>query len=252
MAKSEYRDGAASSVSDSDAELESELARLLEQTEGEAPRFDALFDRLRDQMADERGLRAFLRTRSTPTRISIAAGTIFALALLVRFAFLRPDIAVFPPMRMLVVLVSIAALIALSLGVSLRPMQRPALPSWAAPGLALGSMLTLLGLHSLPAAHHSHPASLVYAAGVGGQLLRATPCMMIGLWVGVPIYALLAALDRGGGGRDLVHAVTAGLAANLLLQLCCPVTAPVHMLIGHLGVALLLLAGCGVLWRAAP
>jgi hypothetical protein len=251
MAKSDYADGGFSGASDADGALEDELARLLEQTQGEAPQFDALFVGLSDRIANERGLRAFLRSRSTPVRTSIAVSTIFALVLLVLFAFLRRDIAVYPPTRMALVLSSVGALLAFSLLLSLRPMQRPALPSWTTPGLVASSMLLLLGLHSLPAAHLSHPASLVYGAGPTAQLLRATPCVIIGLWVGVPIYALLAALDRGGVGRSLVHAVTAGLAANFLLQLCCPVTAPVHMLVGHLGVALLLLAGCGLLWRPA-
>jgi hypothetical protein len=251
MGKSDNGDRSISRVGDEEAALESDLARMLEQTEGRAPGLDALFDRLSAQMADERGLVAFLRSCSTPTRISIAAATIFALALLMLFVFVRPDIAVYPKTRMVVVLLLVGALLAFSVGLSLRPMQLPALPSWVAPGFALASMLALLGLHSLPAAHLSHPASLVYGAGPGAQLLRATPCVMIGLWVGVPIYLLLVALDRGGSGRSLAHAVTAALAANLLLQLCCPVTAPVHMLIGHLGVALLLLAGCGLLFRAA-
>jgi hypothetical protein len=252
MTKNHNADIGPSSVNDEEAALESELARLLEQTEGRAPRLDALFEQISARMADERGLRAFLRSRSTLTRISIAAGTISGVVLLVLSAFLRPDIAVYPQTRMAIVLLLIGALLALSLGLSLRPMQLPALPSWATPSFALASMLSLLGLHSLPAAHLSHPASLVYGAGLGAQLLRATPCVMIGLWVGVPTYALLAALDRGGNSRSLAHAVTAALVASFLLQLCCPVTAPAHMLIGHFGVALLLLAGCGLLFRTAP
>jgi hypothetical protein len=93
----------------------------------------------------------------------------------------------------------------------------------------------------MPPAHTVHPASL-HAEGWPALLQRATPCLAIGLAIGALFYGVLALLDRGGSYRAPAMAVASGLAANLALQLHCPVTAPLHMVVGHLGVALLLVA----------
>lgn len=201
----------------------------------------ALFEELDRRIACERGLSAWLRSRPTWQRATLALAVIAAPALLVAETQLRPDMSVYPTSRMATMLLSLTVLLAFTLAVALRPLQRPAPAPLLTSLTVVGSLLGLLGLSLLPEAHHAHPASLVHGQGVLAQLLRAAPCFVIGLLVGSVIYALLVALDRGGHRRDTLFALCSGLAANLSLQLLCPVTAPVHMVLGHFGVALGLL-----------
>jgi len=65
---------------------------------------------------------------------------------------------------------------------------------------------------------------------------------------------LLAArlLDRGahaGLGRRLLAAAAAGLAADLALELHCPIDDPGHLLAGHAAVGVALAAACALLRR---
>jgi hypothetical protein len=65
---------------------------------------------------------------------------------------------------------------------------------------------------------------------------------VIGSAVAAGIYAVLRGLDRGGTRRLPLMAACAGLAANLMLQLHCAVTAPTHLMLGHLGVVVVCFA----------
>jgi len=42
------------------------------------------------------------------------------------------------------------------------------------------------------------------------------------------------------------------VSANLLLQLHCPVTAPLHLLLGHLGAVFVFAGGVALAARTAP
>jgi hypothetical protein len=223
------------------AALEAELSALARTAE-DLPDLDGLFAGLQSRVARERGPRAWLRSRSTPVRLGIALGAAVALASPAAFGIVRPDIAVYPAGRMALALLSIGALLVLSLVLALRPLQRSTLADPLGRAAVGAALLWLCGLYLLPAAHNAHAAS-VSPTGLAPAFGRALPCMVIGLLLGLPFLALLASLGRGGVRRGVLLAVTAGLLANFLLQLLCPVTAPLHMLLGHLGVAVLLLAG---------
>jgi hypothetical protein len=113
-----------------------------------------------------------------------------------------------------------------------------------------GALLVLLAVYAMPAAHVAHPASM-QARGWVALLHRAAPCLVIGVVLGAIVYAVLGLLDRGGTRRALVTAAASGLAANLALHLHCPVTAPLHMVLGHLGVAVVLVGAASLLERSA-
>lgn len=228
-------------VSTARGALDSKLARLVGELGG-GPDANALFDGVARRIANERGLCAWLRSRSTPLRALLATGVIGGLLLLVAMTWMRRDLAVYPPLRMILVLGSLGALLALVLTLLLRPIQRPALAPWVRPAAVASSVFGLLGLQLLPEAHHAHGASIVYGESLAFQLLRASPCIVIGLTAGILVYAFLVALDRGGSDSGPLPAVAAGIAANLVLQLLCPVTAPFHMVLGHFGVLVLLMA----------
>jgi hypothetical protein len=141
---------------------------------------------------------------------------------------------------MLAVLLIGGGTLAASLQLALRPAYRPSAPSWAAPGVAALGLLGLLVVYLQPALPALDPAH-VAEPGLDAALHLAAPCLGIGLLIALALYALWSLLDRGGARRGLAAAAAAGLTANLALQLHCPITAPTHLLIGHLGVALVIL-----------
>jgi hypothetical protein len=101
-----------------------------------------------------------------------------------------------------------------------------------------------------PRAHVDHPASL---AGVGDDFLhRAAACCLYGTLLAIPWLVLCWALDRSehrSAPNALLAAGAAGVAANLALELHCPITARSHLALGHAGVGLGLVLGY-MAWRA--
>jgi hypothetical protein len=246
-------DPSSSEATRADSELRDELARFLA-PDAAPPELGALYAGLAEQIGRERGLRGWLRTRSTPARAALAAGAVLLAALGTALLWLRPDLHVYPVGRMALILGFGAALAGAQLRLALWPLQRPAPRRWLAPALIVGAIFGLGGVYALPAAHVDHAAS-AQAPGSEALLVRAWPCLVIGLALAGACYALLWALDRGGSRRALIAAACSGVSANLLLQLHCPITAPAHLLLGHLGVALAFSAAvtCWALvarWRA--
>ena len=228
---------------DAEPTLDAELARALRgPTPGAAPapELEGLFAALDTDLRRERGLAAFLRARSTGQRVMLAAGASAAVVLAAGAWFVRPDVVVYPAGRMAAVVLIAVSAFAASLALALRPTQRPAAPSWAAPAGAGAAVLGLMAVYLMPALPVLDPAHL-QAPGLDAALHRALPCLGIGLVVAGALFAVWTLLDRGGARRGLAAAAAAGLTANLVLQLHCPITAPAHLLLGHLGVALVML-----------
>ena len=214
------------------------------------PDFAALEAELGRELEKERGLTAELRALSTPRRLSLLLGTFVALALTTYLVRPRLDLAIYPAARMALILCVVGVLVMSSALVALWPLSyRPLPPLLRKLAVALGP-LSLLALYSLPAAHTAHPASL-QAEGFAALFVRALPCLLIGSGVAASAFLLLRALDRGALSVSLVFAACAGLYANFLLQLHCSVTAPEHMLLGHLGVALLTFVWVGLFDRVS-
>lgn len=221
--------------------FEPELSHLLRASEAAPSDLDTLYRRLEQEVAAERGVRAWLRARSSALRATLAWAVVAAFAGASALAFGRPDLDVYPTVRMAAVLLVIGAGVGVSIFLALRPLQRPTVPVRVVAAATSAALLGVLVMYALPAAHTAHPASL-QLPGWAALLQRAIPCLAIGLAIGALIYGVLALLDRGGTSRAPAMAVAAGLGANLALQLHCPVTAPLHMVVAHLGVALLLVA----------
>ena len=214
------------------------------------PDFAGLEAELEREIAQEVGPRAALRALSTGRRYLLIT---LALALLAGLTWmLRPrlDLEVYPAGRMVLVLAVISALVLASFVIALWPLSSR-LPSARVRRLpALLGPLALALLYSLPAAHTAHPASL-QPEGAAAIFVRALPCLALGSGVSFLVLLLLRAFDRGGLPASLGLAASAGLFANFLLQIHCSVTAPSHMLIGHLGVALLALGGAWLAQRVS-
>jgi hypothetical protein len=193
---------------------------------------------LEGKIAQERGFAAWLRSRPTPVRAMLASFVLCVIVVGTMAVWLRPDFDVYPPGRMQAVLLSIAGLIVLELVLVLWPLQLPAAPPWLMAAAVIGAPIGLFFWYSAPAAHLGHPRSIP-PEGVGVSAFYAARCLVVGSIVAGGFYALLRGIDRGGTNRLLLMAACAGLAGNLLLQLHCPTTAPMHLVIGHLGVVVL-------------
>ncbi len=197
--------------------------------------FDKLHAELQGKLAQERGFSAWLRSRSTPLRATLAGIVVGLLAVATMAVWLRPDFELYPAGRMNAVLASIAGLIVLDLILLLWPMQLPAAPRWLMAAAVAGAPIGLFFWYSAPVAHLTHPRS-VPSEDFRGWCVHVGRCLFYGSVVAGGVYALLRSLDRGGANRLLLMAACAGLAANLVLQLHCPQTTPSHLMIGHFGV----------------
>jgi hypothetical protein len=226
-----------------DPGLPAELARAIDDGHGAAD-LDGLYRALRADIARERGLRGWLRERSTAARLLAASGVIAGVCALAAVAFARSDLGAYPIERFVLSLSAMGLLMVVSLVIALRPLQRPGLPIWVSPAVAACSLLALAGLYlvtPLPPA----PAALELAS-----LRPALVCLAIGLAMGAPVYALIVLLERGGPRRALPMAAAAGLAANLVLHIHCPRTQLTHLMLGHFGAAALLLLAVALWTRA--
>ena len=222
--------------------LPPELARLVDAGQG-AGDLDGMYAALRADLERERGLRAWLRARSTVVRALAAFGLVALVGTVAALAFARPDLGSYPFERLALSSSAMALLMLASVGLALRPLQRPGLPAWTAPVLVGGSLLVLAGLYLV--------APLEAPRALDAATVRpALACLAIGLVLAVPVYGVLLLLDRGGSLRALPMALAAGLAANLVLHIHCPSTQPTHLMLGHFGAAALLLLAIA-LWARA-
>jgi hypothetical protein len=243
---------------DADAETDTvgpELAVLLgprgplERTGDDAAALPSDLDRV---LVAERGVVAWLRSRTTAQRVLLAVALVLLWVGVVLVVTRRPDLGVLPTTRLLLDLVLLAAPLPVAVFVALRPLHRPPLPTWVHALVLAAGALGLVVFASLPMAHHHHPASLV---GVGDDFLRrAIACFAFGSIFGALTLVGLRVLSRGSG-RLLVPtiavAVGSALAGALALYFHCPITQPLHLLAGHTTVLLPPLALAVVLGRRA-
>lgn len=192
---------------------------------------------LQGKLAQEKGAAAWLRARPTPVRAMFASLLLGLIVVITMATWLRPDFGIYPAGRMQAVLGTIAVLLVLDVILVLWPLQFPAAPRWLMAAAVAGAPIGLFFWYSAPPAH-TDPRS-VPSETFGSLLVHAARCLVVGSVVAGGMYALLRALDRGGSDRLLLMAASAGLAGNLMLQLHCANTTPMHLVIGHLGVLVL-------------
>jgi hypothetical protein len=199
----------------------------------------ALEQAIRGQLEHERGVRAWLRSRSRPARLAMALG----FAALVGVAMLlfahRGDLPTYPQARMLLELAWFVAGTGAAAWLALRPIYLPrpsggvvaAVAAFALAGPIVAALLPEVPTSAYHRAYHSW---------------RALGCFGIGTATSLLAFVLARALDRGGthgAGQLVLAAAAAGLVGNVALQLHCPINYPGHLLLGHATVPLGLVLG---------
>jgi len=218
-----------------DPRPDAELAVLLSDVEGE-PELgdpDALFREVRMGMERSDGNAVgWLRSRSTPVRRTIALSAFLAVAAFGLLS-LRPDIDSYPVPRMIASLVALAVLLILSLHHAIRPLHEPALGRGTLAALTAVALGATFVIAAVPISSRVDP--LLHGSWIAGVV----PCLMFGVLVGLPVYVVARLVDRGSVLGGVLAACAAGLTANFVLQLHCPMSAPSHDLLGHFGAAVI-------------
>ena len=198
----------------------------------------ALEGAIRADLDRERGVLAFLRAQPAALRLVVLLAVAAAIAALTLAIAPRPDLHVYPRGRLVVTIVYCTVTAAVAAWVALRPIYLPR-PSHAtiavAAGLALLGPIVAAAWPAVPMAHPVAHRVLPWAYGcfAGGAVAA--------------LAALLAAraLDRGGahaGGQVVLACAAAGLVGTTSLLLHCPINYPLHLLLGHATVPLVLAA----------
>lgn len=185
-------------------------------------------------IANERGLRAFLRSRSTPARWALG---LFLPALLLIRELLRERVSLreLGSLRILTGLL-LLGLLALIVRSALRPLpiERRAARLRSAMALVAWCLPCVLWLAP------EGPVG-VESVSTGDFALRSLSCFGYGSALAAPPFALLWALDREQVVSYRVWALAAGLVAvlsSLILLLHCPSTQRAHLVAGHFSIGL--------------
>ena len=196
------------------------------------------------KVGHERGVRAWLRSRSTVLRVVLVCGVLAATAAAHLLWGRRSDGFLVSSERLLLTVGSVALAIGLCVRLALAPLTRP-LPRATALGsvalLLLPVLAALLPALRVGSGDH-HPSAASWAAAAG--------CFGYGGLVVLGVGAALWCVDRGGassGARLIPGVVCAGLAAHLVLQIHCANDNSTHLLLGHASVGIAWLA----VWVAA-
>ena len=190
-------------------------------------------------LADERGIRAWLREQPTRSRLLIAIGLAAAVPLFWLLAGRRVDFGVYPVGRLSLDLALLLAPMVLTFPLVFRPLHRRAVPQWVGPALVFSAVAAVAVLVTMPAAHWAHPASQL---GVGDDRnARALACFMTGAGSAGPVLVGLWVLSRRGQPLwrlGTLAAVLAGMVGGLSVFIHCPLTSPTHLVLGHATVML--------------
>jgi hypothetical protein len=214
---------------------------LAEQRATDEHQESVLLARVQARLEGEVGVRAWIRSQSTPRRFALVAIVLaFSTApALIESAAPRPTSAL-----LTVSLALLGAGLLVALVSALRPLSRPLRPARvlavAAGSLALPFVLAAIAAADRSAEHMALP--------------RASACFLYGAAVSLPVFVLLRLLDRAEQVNLSSLAVLAGacgLVANFILRLHCPSEEPLHLLLGHatIGVTWLFLAFAPSMFR---
>jgi hypothetical protein len=230
-----------------EADVETELVACKELVPEEpAPDLRPLQARVKNLLAEERGLIASLRSLPTHQRVSL----VLALSVLVTVGALlltpRGDLAAYPAARMAITLAILFTVTAFASWRLLRPLHLPPPRRAGSTVLLVGGMLMPFVMSVLPLGHIGHPP------GLGAEFVfGCMRCLLFGGALGLPVLILALTMRRAavdGAAVAALAGVAAGLTGNLVLQVHCPITDQAHLLGGH-ALLLVVLAAAAWLWR---
>jgi len=224
-----------------DPELQEWLAQAREmEAEPSDAELQAMLGDVEKQIEQADGRWTFwVKSRPTWVRRAVALGAAVAVVVVFGAMLLGRGGPAQPAAFVAVAVGSMFALLGTSLFLALRPLHRPPLPRWARGALVVTTLVCTCALALF--APHEAPDPTV------GLVQHVSPCLFIGLLVGLPVYGLLRLLDRGGGNVALLGACAAGLMGDLVLQLHCPHHSLEHLMAAHFGVVLLFIGGLGAI-----
>jgi hypothetical protein len=187
---------------------------------------EELYLRVQADLARERGVRAFLRSRPTVLRGLLLGATSLATVSVAALVSGSPR----SPGFWLGTL-ALIALVGVAARSALRPLHRPAWTGGARASVVATIVLGALGAIVLPS---------------DGSLGAMGPgiCIAIGVAAAVPVFVLAVLLDRSPWRGALFGALAGGLTGALAVQLLCPEPGLAHLATEHFGVLLV----CGVLF----
>jgi hypothetical protein len=218
-----------------------------EEGAGETSELDELFRDIETKLGHEKGVLGWARSRSTTTRLLIAASAVTGLTALSAVGIPRTRFAPLPTERVVVVMGALAVLAAMMLRVGLRPAQTQAPPDRSLFIIVAAGLLLPVVTAFLPPGAHPFHEYVQYT-----QTEATIGCFVIGAVTGALVVFVLRALDRTAHDSRparVLAAVTGGVAGNLALELHCPVTAPAHLLLGHATVGMMLVLVYGLVKR---
>jgi len=195
-----------------------------------ADELEKLLTGTHERIKADRGVLAWLRCRPTGQRFGMVLLALAGLMALTLARFQRPDFASYPAVRMALTFSVYLVALALSIRELVRPLYTRGRTELF---IVLTGALPLL-VAALPAA-----ARLEDAPTIG----HGHDCIPVGMLAGFVLMLIVRAFDRAprvGTGPALLLGNTAGLFANLVLMLHCPIDRPAHLMLTHalLGVAL--------------
>lgn len=225
-------------------ELDPELAEWLDEArdiDERTPEADyaAMLGAVEEKIAAADAKPSFwLKSRATWVRRLIAVGAALSIVLLGGIVTSKRDLGALSPLHLALALGALSVLLGASLHQALRPLHRPPIARWARACITALTLGATFVLALLPVPD---------AAGLAYDGLHVSPCLFYGLFMGVPVYLVLRLLDRSrGASSPLLAACAAGLAGNLVLELHCPRSNPEHLMLSHFTVALIFVAGLGL------
>jgi hypothetical protein len=196
---------------------------------------DWLLGEVHASIAEERGAVAAVRGMPTAVRAAlVTAGIATMIALVVVFAP-RADFEAFPPARLAFLAASYVALLVLVASRALRPLHRTLEPAGREMALTAACFVAPFAWALLPP-----PVLSRFVDTTGG----GKDCLVLGIVLGAAVIGLIRLVDRAPDTNFRAAALLAaagGLVANLALVFHCPRTQPLHLLLVHAPIGLLLL-----------
>ncbi|NCG20337.1 MAG: hypothetical protein GWP91_15115 [Rhodobacterales bacterium] len=184
---------------------------------------------VQDQLQQESGVRSTLQRWSTPKRIAALLTLSAVIVVATGFGAPRADLSVYPAERMASMALALLMAGLLTVFRALRPLSDSRATPWLI--LATGLLLPVI-FAGLPAAHLDHPDALIH----DNFLAKTATCFAFGALGAAAVGKLAHFLDRRSFidlQAGIMVAAAGGIVGNLALQLHCPITAPLHLLLGH-------------------